>query len=93
MQSLKWRNTNSIDSIGTEDWSLFERNFPYSVDSVNKKGQPCKTIIYMYPINICSHHVVIRLDNVFSYSSAHHLAQYALGYKVHSPDKGRPSSD
>jgi len=44
MNNLKWRRDNNIDNINNEDWSFFEEEFAYSVDTFDKTGRPIITI-------------------------------------------------
>ncbi|CAL8109313.1 unnamed protein product [Orchesella dallaii] len=40
LQNLKWRKQQKMDTIHNEDWSDMQHDFPYYLDSFDKKGQP-----------------------------------------------------
>jgi hypothetical protein len=40
MQDLLWRRENNIKNIDNEDWSYFEEDYAYSVESIDKTGRP-----------------------------------------------------
>jgi len=40
LDNLKWRKENDIDSLLSEDFSDFERDYPYTTDTHDKMGRP-----------------------------------------------------
>jgi len=45
---LKWRKENRIEDIDNEDWSYFEEEFAYSLQTVDFENKPGK---YNFNIN------------------------------------------
>lgn len=43
-ENLKWREENKIDTIGDEDWSDLQEDYPYTRDTRDKLGRPVGTI-------------------------------------------------
>jgi hypothetical protein len=42
IQDLKWRKQEKIDTIHEEDWSDYERRYPFEIDGVDNEGKPSK---------------------------------------------------
>ncbi|ODM98130.1 SEC14-like protein 2 [Orchesella cincta] len=40
LDNLKWREENDIDNLLSEDFSDFERDYPYTTDTYDKTGRP-----------------------------------------------------
>lgn len=40
LTTLKWRKDNQIDEITKEDYSAFDRNYPFNVDGSDRTGRP-----------------------------------------------------
>ncbi|XP_035714226.1 SEC14-like protein 2 isoform X2 [Folsomia candida] len=44
INNLEWRKENGIDTILDEDWSDFEKDFPFDIQGCDKEGRPVITV-------------------------------------------------
>lgn len=40
-KNFKWRKQNYMDTVLKEDWREMDEEFPYQLDTVDRKGRPC----------------------------------------------------